>query len=109
MVGVTRSGETADSLAAIREARQRGAPTLAVTNVLGSIAARECDDILYIRTGPEIGVAASETFSTQLTSLTFLLLATRHTNPNDTTIAALRNLPINVQAVLDSTQARNSS
>ncbi len=59
VVGVTQSGETADTLSALRAARRRGARTLAVTNVVGSTAARECDHALYIRAGPEIGVAAT--------------------------------------------------
>src|SRR5699024_5305771 len=63
VVGVTQSGETADTLSALREARRRGARTLALTNVIGSTVARECDYTLYIRAGPEIGVAASKTFA----------------------------------------------
>ena len=67
---LTQSGETADTLAAAREARRRGCPTLAVTNVVGSTIAREVDRVFYTKAGPEIGVAATKTYTTQLMSLT---------------------------------------
>jgi len=105
VVGVTQSGETADTLAALREARKRGARTLAVTNVVGSTAARECDHALYIRAGPEIGVAASKTFSSQLVALNLLALGTTSSSDAREVIAALREVPSDVQAVLDSSQA----
>ncbi|WP_459191994.1 glutamine--fructose-6-phosphate transaminase (isomerizing) [Halosimplex sp. J119] len=72
LVGVTQSGETADTLAALRRGRSEGLRTLAVTNVVGSTAARECDDAVFIRAGPEIGVAATKTFSSQVVTLTLL-------------------------------------
>ncbi|WP_138799172.1 glutamine--fructose-6-phosphate transaminase (isomerizing) [Halostella sp. PRR32] len=72
VVGVTQSGETADTLSSLRSAHSRGARTLAVTNVVGSTAAREADDSLFIRAGPEIGVAATKTFSSQIASLALL-------------------------------------
>nr|WP_299334167.1 glutamine--fructose-6-phosphate transaminase (isomerizing) [Haloplanus sp.] len=72
VVCVTQSGETADTLEAMRVAQQAGARTLAVTNVVGSTAARGCADSLFIRAGPEIGVAATKTFSSQVVTL-FLL------------------------------------
>jgi len=71
-VAVTQSGETADTLEAVRRAANAGARTLAVTNVVGSTAARECDDALFIRAGPEIGVAATKTFTSQVTTLSLL-------------------------------------
>lgn len=70
---VSQSGETADTLGALREANAAGARTLALTNVIGSTAAREADDVLYIRAGPEIGVAATKTFSSQVVTLTLLV------------------------------------
>ncbi|MFC7224412.1 glutamine--fructose-6-phosphate transaminase (isomerizing) [Halalkalicoccus sp. GCM10025322] len=73
VVAVTQSGETADTLGALRAARETGARTLALTNVVGSTAAREADDALYIRAGPEIGVAATKTFSSQVATLTLLV------------------------------------
>lgn len=73
VVAVTQSGETADTLGALRAARSAGAATLAVTNVVGSTVAREADDVLYIRAGPEIGVAATKTFSSQVVTLALLV------------------------------------
>jgi len=73
LVAVTQSGETADTLSAVREGTAGGAGTLAVTNVIGSTAAREADDALYIRAGPEIGVAATKTFSSQFVTLSMLV------------------------------------
>jgi len=72
LVGVTQSGETADTLAALRSGDSEGLRTLAVTNVVGSTAARECDDAVLIRAGPEIGVAATKTFSSQVATLGLL-------------------------------------
>jgi glucosamine--fructose-6-phosphate aminotransferase (isomerizing) len=75
VVGITQSGETADTLAAMRLARERGARVLAVTNVLGSQATREADAVLDTRAGLEVGVAATKTFTAQVAAL--LLLALR--------------------------------
>ena len=72
VVGVTQSGETADTLGSLRHASSAGGRTLAVTNVVGSTAARECDDAVFIRAGPEIGVAATKTFSSQVATLGLL-------------------------------------
>ncbi|EMA35133.1 glutamine--fructose-6-phosphate transaminase (isomerizing) [Halobiforma nitratireducens] len=72
VVAVSQSGETADTLSALRQANRRGADTLTITNVVGSTAAREADDALFIRAGPEIGVAATKTFSSQAVMLTLL-------------------------------------
>ena len=72
VVGVTQSGETADTLGSLRHASCAGGRTLAVTNVVGSTAARECDDAVFIRAGPEIGVAATKTFSSQVATLGLL-------------------------------------
>ena len=71
-IAITQSGETADTLAAIREIKAYNCPTLAITNVAGSTITRETDSVLYTRAGPEIGVAATKTFSTQL-ALLYLL------------------------------------
>ncbi len=73
-VAISQSGETADTLAAVRELRARGARILAVTNVVGSTLAREADDILYIRAGPEIAVASSKAYLTMLVGLQMLAL-----------------------------------
>ncbi|WP_435320306.1 glutamine--fructose-6-phosphate transaminase (isomerizing) [Haloarchaeobius sp. TZWSO28] len=110
VVGVTQSGETADTLSALREAQNRGAQTLALTNVVGSTAARECDHVLYIRAGPEIGVAATKTFSSQLVTLNLLVEHLARGRGRSTTnyelITALRNLPNQVQHVLDESNAQ---
>ncbi|AKB14302.1 MAG: glutamine--fructose-6-phosphate transaminase (isomerizing) [Methanosarcina thermophila] len=71
-IAITQSGETADTLAAVREVASYNCPTLAITNVVGSTITREVDSVLYTRAGPEIGVAATKTFSTQLTLLYLL-------------------------------------
>ena len=106
VVGITQSGETADTLSALREADRRGGHTLAVTNTVGSTAARECDDVLYIRSGPEIGVAASKTFTGQLTALNLLSLSTAEgSQTRRTLVQALRDLPGDVQQILDESRA----
>src|SRR2546427_808266 len=66
---ITQSGETADTLAAQREVKQRGAKNIAICNVVGSMVTREADGVLYIHAGPEIGVAATKSFTAQLTAL----------------------------------------
>jgi glucosamine--fructose-6-phosphate aminotransferase (isomerizing) len=85
VVAVTQSGETADTLSALRSAAAAGATTLAVTNVVGSTAARECDHAFFIRAGPEIGVAATKTFSAQVVCLLLLVdeLARRWSDDHD--------------------------
>jgi glucosamine--fructose-6-phosphate aminotransferase (isomerizing) len=105
VVGVSQSGETADTLSAVREAISRGADTLAVTNTVGSTLSRECDETLYIRSGPEIGVAATKTFASQLAALNLLTLSVSPGREARDVIAALRDLPGGVQAVLDDSRA----
>ena len=73
-VAITQSGETRDTLAALREARTRGARTLAICNVVGSMASREADSTLYTHAGPEIGVASTKAFTSQLVALQLLAL-----------------------------------
>jgi glucosamine--fructose-6-phosphate aminotransferase (isomerizing) len=74
VIGISQSGETADTLAAMRTARQRGAKVLAVTNVMGAQATREADGVLYTRAGMEIGVAATKTFVAQITAMYLIAL-----------------------------------
>jgi glutamine---fructose-6-phosphate transaminase (isomerizing) len=74
-VAVTQSGETADTLAAMREAKKLGARTVSICNVVGSTAARDADGVIYTHAGPEIGVASTKAFTAQLTAL--FLLAVR--------------------------------
>jgi glucosamine--fructose-6-phosphate aminotransferase (isomerizing) len=73
-VAITQSGETADTLAALREARSRGARSLAICNVVGSMATREAEGTLYTHAGPEIGVASTKAFTSQLVALHLLAL-----------------------------------
>jgi glucosamine--fructose-6-phosphate aminotransferase (isomerizing) len=106
VVGISQSGETADTLSALREATGRGARTLTVTNTVGSTMDRECDHTLYIRSGPEIGVAASKTFAGQLTALNLLSLATaERSSKRREIVPELRELPGAVQRILDSSAA----
>jgi glucosamine--fructose-6-phosphate aminotransferase (isomerizing) len=74
VIAVTQSGETADTLAGVREARDRGAKVIAVANVVGSRVTRESDGVIYTHAGPEIGVAATKTFTAQIAALTVLAL-----------------------------------
>jgi glucosamine--fructose-6-phosphate aminotransferase (isomerizing) len=71
---ITQSGETADTLAAMRECKRKGHPTLAICNVVGSTIAREADGGIYLHAGPEIGVASTKAFTAQVTTLTLLSL-----------------------------------
>ena len=74
VVVITQSGETADTLAALREARKKGARSLAICNVVGSMATRESEGTIYTHAGPEIGVASTKAFSSQLVALNLLAL-----------------------------------
>jgi len=105
VVGVSQSGETADTLAALREADRRGARTLAVTNTVGSTAERETDHVFHIRAGPEIGVAATKTFASQQAALNLLALALTPRDDTREVVGALRDLPGDVQALLDDSRA----
>ncbi len=78
VVVITQSGETADTLAALREARNKGATSIAICNVVGSMATREADGTVYTHAGPEIGVAATKTFTAQLVALHLLALYLAH-------------------------------
>jgi len=107
VVAVTQSGETADTLGAVRRANAAGARTFAVTNTLGSTVTREVDGTAFIRAGPEIGVAATKTFASQVATLVMLAVAIGR---NRGALAAsdardvledLRGLPGAVQQVLD--------
>jgi glucosamine--fructose-6-phosphate aminotransferase (isomerizing) len=105
-VAISQSGETADTLAAAREARVRGARMLAVANVVGSTLAREADDVLYTRAGPEIAVCSTKAFVTQIAALVMLAISLGRARGtlSDARIAALirglRTLPAHAQSVL---------
>jgi glucosamine--fructose-6-phosphate aminotransferase (isomerizing) len=108
---ISQSGETADTLAAAREAKKRGCPTLAVTNYVGSSLTREADFTFYTRAGLEIGVAATKTFLTQLVAMYLigmkLGLQRSALTPTqaDGLLNELRALPRVVQSVLDRAEA----
>ena len=74
VVGVSQSGETIDTLQAMREARQWGAKIMVISNVVDSSMAREADGVLYTRAGPEVGVASTKTHLTQIVALELLAL-----------------------------------
>jgi glucosamine--fructose-6-phosphate aminotransferase (isomerizing) len=74
VLAITQSGETADTLAAVRESKRKGHPTLAVCNVVGSSIAREADGGVYLHAGPEIGVASTKAFTSQVAVLAMLAL-----------------------------------
>jgi glutamine---fructose-6-phosphate transaminase (isomerizing) len=75
MIVITQSGETADTLAAQREAKKLGAKVLSICNVIGSTSAREADAVFYTHSGPEIGVASTKAFLTQVTAVYMLAIA----------------------------------
>lgn len=77
VIGVTQSGETADTIAAMQEAKRRGARLVTICNVIGSAATRLAGDVIYTNAGPEIGVASTKAFTTQLTALYLLSLYIR--------------------------------
>jgi glucosamine--fructose-6-phosphate aminotransferase (isomerizing) len=106
VIGITQSGETADTLAAMRLARERGATVLAITNVMGSQATRDADSVLYTRAGLEIGVAATKTFTAQVATMYLLglwIAQIRGTLPAERIaelIVELKHLPSRIQETL---------
>jgi glucosamine--fructose-6-phosphate aminotransferase (isomerizing) len=106
---ISQSGETTDTLAALREAKERGATTLGICNVVGSSIARESDGGVYIHAGPEIGVASTKAFTSQLTVLALitLLLARRKglaSEKGKEIVRELKLLPAKVQSILSNTK-----
>ena len=105
-VVITQSGETADTLAALREAKRHGASSVAICNVVGSMATRECDGTVYTHAGPEIGVASTKAFTSQLVALHLLALYLAQVRGTLTPaeirphIAALNQLPLLVEEAL---------
>jgi len=106
-IPVSQSGETADTLAAMREARERGARVMSIVNVLESTIARESDGVLYTHAGPEIGVASTKAFTTQLASVNMLAiwLGRRHgkldADEARQLIQALREVPNKMEDILN--------
>jgi glucosamine--fructose-6-phosphate aminotransferase (isomerizing) len=107
VIGISQSGETADTLAAMRTARARGAAVLALTNIMGSQATRDADGVLYTRAGLEIGVAATKTFVSQVAAcylLALRLAELRGTLAPDAlteTITELKHLPHLISLLLE--------
>jgi glucosamine--fructose-6-phosphate aminotransferase (isomerizing) len=106
VIGIAQSGETADTLAAVRFAKEMGSPVVAVTNVVGSSITRDADAVLFTHAGPEIGVAATKTFLAQLVALNLLALylaqerGSMEPEKIAETIAAMNRLPEQVDEVL---------
>jgi glucosamine--fructose-6-phosphate aminotransferase (isomerizing) len=103
---ISQSGETADTLAAMREAKRRGARTLGLVNVVGSTIAREDDGGIYLHAGPEIGVASTKAFTSQVVAMALLTL--KIARLRDLSVErgrgiaqALAQLPMQVQSILD--------
>ncbi len=105
VIGISQSGETADTLAAIREAKQRGARTAGIVNVVGSTIARETDCGIYLHAGPEIGVASTKAFTCQVTALALLTLRIGRLRSLSVLqgreiVSALQQLPDQIERVL---------
>jgi glutamine---fructose-6-phosphate transaminase (isomerizing) len=106
---ISQSGETADTLAAMREAKQRGAKTLGLVNVVGSTIAREDDGGIYLHAGPEIGVASTKAFTSQVIALALLTLKLGRRRSLSVVkgreiAQAMLALPAQIQSILDRAQ-----
>ncbi len=110
VVGITQSGETADTLAAMRLAREAGATVLTVTNIMGSQATRDADAVLFTRAGLEIGVAATKTFLAQVAAMYLLGLRIAELRGSlpleriEELVAELRALPVKIDETLAMTE-----
>ncbi len=105
VIGISQSGETADTLAAIREAKRRGARTIGIVNVVGSTIAREVDGGIYLHAGPEVGVASTKAFTSQVIALALITLRFGRLRnlsilQGRQIIQALRALPGQVEQIL---------
>jgi glucosamine--fructose-6-phosphate aminotransferase (isomerizing) len=105
-VVISQSGETADTLAAMREAKRRGAKTLGLVNVVGSTMAREDDGGIYLHAGPEIGVASTKAFTSQVIALALLTLKLARLREMSVVkgreiAQAMLKLPAQIQSILD--------
>lgn len=107
---ISQSGETADTMAALREAKRKGAKTLAITNVVGSAISREADEVTYLYAGPEISVASTKAYTTMLISLSLVALylgdkvGRFDLKVNEAWLRSLESLPKLSEALLDSTK-----
>jgi glucosamine--fructose-6-phosphate aminotransferase (isomerizing) len=106
-IAITQSGETIDTLAAIREAKSKGAKVVAVTNVVGSTIARESDSVIYTHAGPEIGVCATKTFTAQILVMYLIGLYLAKVKGSidgqkyESLICELELIPDKIQLILD--------
>jgi glucosamine--fructose-6-phosphate aminotransferase (isomerizing) len=102
-ITITQSGETADTLAAQREAKQQGAATFTVCNVVGSTSAREADSVLYTRAGPEIGVVSTKSFTSQLAALSLLgiALGEKKGKLSEIEISTLKSFLLDLPRIMD--------
>jgi len=110
VIAISQSGETADTLAALREAKRRGARVMGIVNVVGSTIARETDFGVYLHAGPEIGVASTKAFTSQVAALAlFTLYMARRRNlsilDGRKLVKALRELPGQVAEILEQNEA----
>ena len=110
LVAITQSGETADTLAALREMKRKGHPTLAICNVVGSSIAQEADGGIYLHAGPEIGVASTKAYTSQCMALTMLALylgRLRHVgyDAGRRMIELIRGVPEKVEQALQTNDA----
>jgi len=112
VIAISQSGETADTLAAIREAKKRNAKVLSIVNAKGSSIARESDSVLYTYAGPEIGVASTKAFTSQLVVLYLLTLYIanfRNTLENEIIsglVEKLRKLPLQMESLLENKEIK---
>jgi len=108
---VSQSGETLDTLAALKEAKRLGAKTLAITNVVGSSISREADQVIYTWAGPEIAVASTKAYTTQLVSMAMLAIYIAGLRENISAdrsrelISGLRNLPAQLHEILEDVES----
>ena len=106
LIAISQSGETADTIAAIKEAKQKGAMTLGIVNVVGSTIAREVDSGIYLHAGPEIGVASTKAFTSQVAALLLLSLYIRQEQGLKTDVKLINefhDLPEKIMEVLKNT------
>ncbi|MGE0442178.1 MAG: glutamine--fructose-6-phosphate transaminase (isomerizing) [Gemmatimonadales bacterium] len=106
VIAISQSGETADTLAAVREAKRRGARTMGLVNVVGSTIAREVDGGLYLRAGAEIGVASTKAFNSQVAALAMVSLRLARLKNMSVLqgrqfIEALHKLPEQIKSIID--------
>lgn len=107
VIFVSQSGETSDTLAALKEAKKKGALTVAITNVVGSTISREADKVIYTMAGPEIAVASTKAYTTQVTIFYLLALYIAELKKSISEkeykeyISEIKNMPEKIQAILD--------